>query len=132
MASVEVRGVRVVVGDLARYGTAGRALGRAAYAVTNPVVYARPIVTGRFKDGRVARKAGGTWSVYNALAQVAPMIAPTLTRAIPQGPAAAVRAMQALALAVEAGAKQREAVKTGLLRRSWRTVSRSAGGWGPL
>lgn len=132
MASVEVRGIGVAVGDLGRYAAAGRAIGQTAYAVTNPVVYARPIVTGRFRDGRVARRAGGTWSVYNALAQVASRIGPALARALPLGPAAVMRAMHALALAVEAGAKQREAVDTGTLRRAWRTVAWWAGARGSL
>jgi hypothetical protein len=132
MASVEVRGVGVVLGDLGRYGTASRALGGTAYAVTSGLIYARPIVLGRFRDGRVARRAGGTFSIYRALEQIAPTIGPAIARALPAGPRAAVAALAGRALAVERETKAREAVDTGTLRRSWRTVARSASGWGPL
>lgn len=132
MANVELRGLEQAVGHLAQRAAVGLAVERTAYAVVNDKVYARPIVTGRFRDGRIARRAGGTWSITRAAAAVGPLLAPAIARAIPQGPAAVLRALRTQAGNLLEQTKTREAVRSGALRAAWRIVARNARGWGPL
>lgn len=101
-------GVMVATNQVTRVGTS--------------VVYAWPIIFGRSRSGRLGRAAGGTMSLPNALAEVIPDIGPTLAKAMPLGDDATRKALLGLGLRVEAGAKRREAVRTGNLRRSHHTT----------
>lgn len=83
--------------------------------------YAYPVHEGRFRSGRLARRAGGAFFFTRALEQVRPEIERMLAAAVPKGPRAVVLVLAAIGLRLEAVAKQFTPVRTGSLRRSIHT-----------
>lgn len=90
--------------------------------VTSDLPYAFGINYGYRVSGRLARRAGGTFSLIGALFAVTPLIAPRLAQAIPDGPAAVRGAMLGLGRRLVNETRSREVVVTGRLRDSYYTV----------
>jgi hypothetical protein len=124
MAELRVRilGLEEAEALLATLSAGARAAGRTVVRVGTATVYAWGIVFGQTRSGRLARRAGGTFSLPDAFEAVRPEVAPALATALPDGEGAVVAAMLRLGYRVEAGTKAREAVRTGNLRRSYHTV----------
>lgn len=96
--------------------------------VQNAVPYAYGIITGFRRDGRVARRAGGSFSLSRGLEAMQSQIAPTLAFALPFGHNAVLSAFTLLGRALQNSVQEREVVKSGNLRRGYTVVLRPGRG----
>lgn len=120
--TITILGVEEADAYLTRLHAGCQTVGRTSVQVGTSVVYAHGIEFGRRRSGRLARAAGGALMLTGALEAVMPSIGPTLADALPNGDAAADKALLGLGYKVEAIAKARTPVRSGHLRRSIHTV----------
>ena len=71
-------------------------LGKAAVQVGTNVEYAWGVEFGQRRDGKRARKAGGSFALSDAFQDVKPRIGQELLKALPKGPRAVLTAMKLL------------------------------------
>lgn len=96
--------------------------------VGNPLPYAYGIITGFRRNGQVARRAGGSFSLPRALQRVRPQVAPTIAFALPLGRNSVLSALTSLGLAVKQDTQANEVVDTGRLRASYTVTLRPGRG----
>lgn len=121
MIGVQIRGLRETAAVLDRYALGCRTAEADAVVVGTNLVYAYGQHQGTYRSGRLARRGGGTYFLTRAAAVVAPSAGPILAAALPNGPAAVGRAMEAIGFRVHAAAGPLAPIRTGALRQSIHT-----------
>lgn len=119
---VTILGAREARTYLRRLQGGVRAAGGVLVRVGSDLPYAWGITFGRHRGGRLARRAGGTMALPGALASVQPAIGPAVAAALPDGRDEVLRVLLGFGEKVKRLAKEREAVRSGSLRRSYHTV----------
>lgn len=84
-------------------------LGRTRLSVGSDLPYAYGIETGRRRDGRIARKAGGLWFLSGAARDVGPGAADTIVRSLDRGVPGVDGALRIVAMRLTQRARQLEA-----------------------
>ena len=125
MIALRINGAEYAIRTLGQWQAGLAQLARMRVQIGTDVVYAYGIVYGYRRSGRLARRAGGTFSLPNAFAAVVPLVGPTLQRTIPQGAEAVRQGLLRLAFQIQGRTQAAEAVKTGNLRRSYHVVESS-------
>lgn len=123
MLTVTISGVREARQYFATLKSGAEALGKLAVLVGFSKVYAFGQETGRYRSGRLARRAGGAWMLRSGLARVQPDIKREIVDAVEKGPSAVLSAGLRLGYRVEAIAKPLTPVRSGALRRDLHTVA---------
>jgi hypothetical protein len=91
--------------------------------IRSDLPYAYGIQFGWHRGGRLARRAGGTYSLLGAYLAIQPQVAPQLAAAIPNGPQAVQRQMEQFARRMLSEVRTREVRQSGQLRRSYYAVT---------
>lgn len=130
---VQFEGIKEARAYVERLRDGAEAAGQLVVLVGSNLPYAYGIHEGRHRGGRLARRAGGVPYLTLGLDRVRDEIAPTIARAIPQGPSAVLGAFARVGNDVARGAVEsltstvyagptRGWSRTGQLRRSIHTV----------
>jgi hypothetical protein len=121
--TVTISGIREARQYFATLKDGADALGKMVILVGFSKVYAFGQETGRYRSGRLARRAGGAWMLRTGLARVQPDITGELVGAVEKGPGAVLSAGLKLGYRIEAIAKPLTPVRSGELRRDLHTVA---------
>lgn len=98
-------------------------LGRTRLSIGSDLPYAYGIETGRRRDGRIARRAGGLYFLSGAARDVAPDVTGLIVRSLDRGAAGVLGVLRIVALRLTERARQLEAPanRTDRLRESLHT-----------
>lgn len=119
VASVRVLGIAEAQRTMGAMGGAIRSLAGYRVRAMSRLPYAQGIRTGYYRNGRVARKAGGTFAIDRARDQVNSTLPSEVARAIPMGESAARAAIDRGAQRVVEITQSTEARRSGDLRESY-------------
>lgn len=119
MMTIELTNADYVRSELARLQVNIAGLDGASAQVGSDLPYSYGIVTGWKRNGQLARRAGGSFSLHQALDIVRPFIGPALMVSILLGKGRVVATLTALATQIRQETQQREVVKSGALRASY-------------
>ncbi len=93
---MQIMGLREAEDYLKRLQDGARATGGMVVKAGTDKVYGWGIEFGEHRNGKLARRAGGSFSLTSAFATIRPRIAPELRQALPQGSGRVLATLKAL------------------------------------
>ena len=122
MLQATILGVEEAVALLNQLNAGAKEAGADSITVATSIVYAFGMEFGRYRSGRLARRAGGSFALTGSFQEVAPGLVAALAQAVPQGAAAVRQALTKAATDIQGLAAVRSPRVSGTLAASFTVI----------